>query len=68
MPERVQCVDDEPSMFQLTLGNEVDSGSHVDRANTPPSVCGDVRAREIEEGEREVDVDAYRHGERRRHP
>ena len=35
------------TMTQLTLGNVVDSGNHVDRANTPPSVCGDVRAREV---------------------
>ena len=48
MPTRVQRVDDEPPMLQLTLGKEVDSGNHVDRANTPPSVCGDVRAREME--------------------
>jgi hypothetical protein len=28
-----------------TLGNVVDNGSHVDKAKTPPSVCGDVKAR-----------------------
>jgi hypothetical protein len=29
-----------------TFGNVVDNGSHVDKAKTPPSVCGDVNAKE----------------------
>jgi hypothetical protein len=69
MPEHAKYVEDHPSMGQLTLGNVVSSGNHVDRANTPPSVCGDVKAREKGSvTDREVDLDAYRHGERRRHP
>jgi hypothetical protein len=30
---------------KLTLGKVVNKGSHVDKAKTPPSVCGEVNAR-----------------------
>ena len=45
-PECIKRVDDLASVTQRTLGNVVNSGNHVDKANTPPSVCGDVKARE----------------------
>ena len=34
--------------MKTTFGNDVDNGNHVDSANTPPSVWGDVNAEEIE--------------------
>jgi hypothetical protein len=32
--------------IKLTFGNVVDNGSHDDKAKTPPSVYGDVNAKE----------------------